>query len=233
MGDGPLPGRSSRALPDCVPCGALLDDLLEQVADGTPPADRVHQETCPDCRAALTELADLWAPVGRLTAEYVTAPPTLTSTIMERVHAIAAHGWHAVLTGRSGVLRVAAWVVAVIARRAAADVPGVGTVHGQVTPPAAAPGPVPAEYPPARPSHAQRVATAGVGVAGQGVVVRIALTAAVGTPLPAMAEQIRHRVRTEVSMMTGLRVAAVDVEVTELDGWPPQSRAGEINRGGP
>jgi uncharacterized alkaline shock family protein YloU len=170
----------------------------------------------------LTELADLWAPVGRLTAEYVTAPPTLTGTIMERVHAIAAHGWHAVLTGHSGVLRVAAWVVAVIARRAAADVPGVGTVHGQVTPPAAALGRVRAEYPPARPSHAQRVAAAGVGVAGQGVVVRIAVTAAIGTPLPAMAEQIRHRVKTEVSTMTGLRVAAVDVEITELDRRPPK-----------
>ena len=217
MGDAPLPGRSSRALPDRAPCGALLDDLLEQVADGTPPADPAHQETCPHCRAALTDLADLWAPVGRLTAEYVTAPPTLTGTIMERVHAIAAHGWHAVLTGHSGVLRVAAWVVAVIAGRAAADVPGVGTVHGQVTPPAAALGQVPTQYPPDRPSRPQRAAAAGIGVAGRRVVIRIAVTAAAGTPLPALAELIRHRVSAEVSSMAGLRVAAVDVEVTDLD----------------
>jgi uncharacterized alkaline shock family protein YloU len=233
MDDAPLPGHPSRGLPYGVPCGALLDDLLEQVAEGTPPADPVHQETCPHCRAALTELADVWAPVRRLTAEYVTAPPTLTSTIMERVRAIAAHGWHAVLTGHSGVLRIAAWVVAVIARRAAANVPGVGTVHGQVTSPAAGLGPVPAEYPPDRPSRAQRAAAAGIGVAGRGVVVRIAVTAAVGTPLPALAEQIRHRVSAEVSTMTGLRVTAVDVEVTDLDRRPPHSRAGEISRGGP
>ena len=84
MDDAPLPGRPSRGLPDGVPCGALLDELLEQVADGTSPADPANQETCPHCRAALTELADVWAPVRRLTAENVTAPPTLTSTIMER-----------------------------------------------------------------------------------------------------------------------------------------------------
>ena len=46
MDDAPLPGRPSRGLPDRVPCGALLDDLLEQMADSTPPADPAHQETC-------------------------------------------------------------------------------------------------------------------------------------------------------------------------------------------
>lgn len=217
MADPPFPGRRDRGLPDRVPCGALLDDLLEQVADGTPPADPAHQETCPHCRAALTELADVWAPVRRLAAEHVTAPPMLTSTIMERVHAIAAHGWHAVLTGHSGVLRIAAWVVAVIARRAAAGVPGVGTVTGQVTPPAAALGRVPAGFPPAGPSRSQRAAAAGIGVAGRQVDIRIAVTAAAWRPLPALAEQIRRRVSAEVSATTGLAVAAVDVEVTDLD----------------
>jgi uncharacterized alkaline shock family protein YloU len=223
MVDAPLPGRPGRGLPDRVPCGAMLDDLLEQVADSTPPADLAHQETCPHCRAALAELGDLWTPVRRLAAVNVTAPPTLTSTIMERVHAMAAHGWHAVLTGQPGVTRIAAWVVAVIARRAAAGVPGVGTVRGQVTPPAAALGPVTAEYPPDRPSRAQRGAAAGIGVAGRRVVVRVAVTAAAGIPLPALAEQIRRRVSAEVSTLTGLSVAAVDVEVTDLDRRPPSS----------
>jgi uncharacterized alkaline shock family protein YloU len=221
MADASLPGRQDRGLPDLVPCGALLDDLLEQVADDTLPADAAHQETCPHCRAALTELADVWAPVRRLAAENVTAPPTLTSAIMERVHAIAAHGWHAVLTGHSGVLRIAAWIVAVIARRAAASVPGVGTVHGQVTPPAAAFSPVTVGFPPAGPSRSQRAAAAGIGVAGRRVVVRIAVTAAAGLPLPALAEQIRRRVSAEVSILTGLAVAAVDVEVTDLIGAYP------------
>jgi uncharacterized alkaline shock family protein YloU len=217
MADSPLLGHPSRGLPDRVPCGAWLDDLLEQVADDTPPADLAHQETCPHCRAALAELADLWIPVRRLAAVNITAPSSLTSTIMERVHTIAAHGWHAVLTGQSGVTRIAAWVVAVIARRAAAGVPGVGTVHGQVIPPAAALGPVHAEYPPDRPSRTQRAAAAGLGVAGRRVVIRIAVTAAPGRPLLALAEQIRRRVRAEVSTLTGLAVAAVDVEITDLD----------------
>ncbi|SDY67365.1 Uncharacterized conserved protein YloU, alkaline shock protein (Asp23) family [Modestobacter sp. DSM 44400] len=223
MVDAPLPGRPGRGLPDRVPCGAMLDDLLEQVADSTPPADLAHQGTCPHCRAALAELGDLWTPVRRLAAVDVTAPPTLTSTIMERVHAMAAHGWHAVLTGQPGVTRIAAWVVAVIARRAVAGVPGVGTVVGQVTPPAAALGPVTAEYPSDRPSRAQRGAAAGIGVAGRRVVVRVAVTAAAGIPLPALAEQIRRRVSAEVSTLTGLIVAAVDVEVTDLDRRQPSS----------
>ena len=221
MADPRLPGDPSRGLPDRVPCGAWLDDLLEQVADGTPPADLAHQEACQHCRAALAELAELWIPVRRLAAVNVTAPSSLTSTIMERVHAMSAHGWHSVLTGQSGVTRIAAWVVAVIARRAAAGVPGVGTVHGQVTPPAAVFGSVHAEYPPDRPSRPQRAAAAGIGVAGRRVVVCIAVTAAAGRPLPALAEQIRRRVRAEVSTLTGLAVAAVDVEITDLDRRPP------------
>ena len=220
MAEALLPGHPSRGLPDRVPCGAWLDDLLEQVADGTTPADPAHQEACQHCREALAELAELWIPVRRLAAVDVTAPSSLTSTVMERVHAIAAHGWHAVLTGQSGVTRVAAWVVAVIARRAAAGVPGVGTVLGQVTPPAAALDQVHAEYPPDQPSRAQRAAAAGIGVAGRPVVVGIAVTAAVGTPLPALAEQIRRRVGSEVRAMTGLNVSGVDVEVTDLDRRP-------------
>jgi uncharacterized alkaline shock family protein YloU len=222
MVDAPLAGHPRRGLPDRVPCGARLDDLLEQVADGNPPADPAHQEACQYCREALAELAELWIPVRRLAAVDVTAPSSLTSTVMERVHAIAAHGWHAVLTEQSGVTRVAAWVVAVIARRAAAGVPGVGTVLGQVTPPAAALDQVHAEYPPDQPSRAQRAAAAGIGVAGRPVVVGIAVTAAVGTPLPALAEQIRRRVGAEVRAMTGLSVSGVDVEVTDLDRRLPR-----------
>jgi hypothetical protein len=93
----------------------------------------------------------------------------------------------------------------------------VGTVHGQVTPQAAVFGSVHAEYPPDRPSRPQRAAAAGIGVAGRPVVVGIAVTAAVGTPLPALAEQIRRRVGAEVRAMTGLSVSGVDVEVTDLD----------------
>jgi uncharacterized alkaline shock family protein YloU len=221
MVDVPLSGHPRHSLPDRVPCGAWLDDLLEQVADGTPRADPAHQEACRHCREALAELAELWIPVRRLAAVNVTAPSSLTSAVMERVHAMAAHGWHAVLTGQSGVTRVAAWVVAVIARRAAARVPGVGTVLGQVTPPATALGQVHAEYPQDQPSRAQRAAAAGIGVAGRPVVVCIAVTAAVGTPLPALAEQIRRRVDVEVRTMTGLSVSGVDVEVTDLDRRPP------------
>jgi uncharacterized alkaline shock family protein YloU len=55
----PVLGRAG----DRLPCGADIDDLFEQVADGRPPTDPAHQQSCPHCRAALPEIANLWEPV--------------------------------------------------------------------------------------------------------------------------------------------------------------------------
>lgn len=49
---------------DRLPCGVRVDDLLAQVADGASTGDAAHQQACAHCRAALAELADLWAPVA-------------------------------------------------------------------------------------------------------------------------------------------------------------------------
>lgn len=45
-----------------LPCGANLDDLLEQVADGHAAELTVHQSRCVHCQAALTELASCGNP---------------------------------------------------------------------------------------------------------------------------------------------------------------------------
>jgi len=42
---------------DRLPCGASVDSLLEQVADGAPRSDPQHQRDCPHCRAAVPEVA--------------------------------------------------------------------------------------------------------------------------------------------------------------------------------
>ncbi|MCW2583342.1 MAG: Asp23/Gls24 family envelope stress response protein, partial [Klenkia sp.] len=96
-------------------CGCSLDDLLAQVADGADPADPDHQRACPHCRAALAELAGLWAPVRELAETAPATPAGLDAKVMERVGAMATHAWHAVLPETDGVTRVAAWVVAVVA----------------------------------------------------------------------------------------------------------------------
>lgn len=204
--------------PERLPCGTRFDDLLDQVADDIQPADPEHQASCPHCRATLAELADIWAPVHAVAKEQTPAPDTLTASVMERVVAIATHGWYAVLKDTPGVTRIAAWVVAVIARRAAAGVPGVGQVRDRISPSAAAIADVRAEFDLAQPTAGQRTQAAGIGVAGRSVVVAITISAEAGQPLAAVAEEIRKAVIRHVRALTGLEVIEVDVHVADLDG---------------
>jgi len=197
-------------------CGCSLDDLLAQVADGADPADPEHQRACPHCRAALAELAELWAPVRTLEEEPPATPVGLDAKVMERVSAMATHAWHAVVPERDGVTRVAAWVVAVVARRAAQRVEGGRSVRGQAAPPAAAVAAVRAEWT-TGPTAAQRAGAMGIGVAGRRVVVTVQLTVAPGHPLPQLAEDVRRSVVAGVGELTGLDVVEVDVHVADLE----------------
>lgn len=196
-------------------CGCSLDELLAQVADGTDPADPDHQRACPHCRAALAELAELWAPVRTL-EEPPATPAGLDAKVMERVSAMATHAWHAVVPETHGVTRVAAWVVAVVARRAAQRVEGVRSVRGQAAPPPAAVAAVRAEWT-GGPTAAQRAGAMGIGVSGRRVVVTVQLTVAPGHPLPRLAEDVRRSVVAGVGALTGLDVVEVDVHVADLD----------------
>lgn len=222
--DHPSPAPRPRQ-PERLPCGAILDDLLEQVADNRAATDPKHQSVCLHCRAALAELDDIWTPIRTLSEEQVPSPDSLTVSVMERVVAIASHGWHAVLREHSGTTRIAAWVVAVVARRAAASVPGVGQVRGQITPPAVAIADVRAEFDRAQPTAGQRIRAAGIGVAGRRVVVAITITAAAEQPLLAIADEIRATVTRHVLALTGLDVVEIDVRVSDLDEPEPRNGA--------
>ncbi len=72
-----------RGLPP-LPCGADLDALVAQVADGVP-GDLAHQAGCPHCQAALAQLEALWALVGRLAAERVEAPARIDAVVLGRI----------------------------------------------------------------------------------------------------------------------------------------------------
>lgn len=210
------PGSSARPSEGVLPCGVELDALVAQVADGRRPEDPAHQRVCPHCRAALADLRELDDELRGLAAEPAPPPTGLGDRVMERVGVMATHGWHAVVPERDGTTRIAAWVVALVARRAALTVDGVGDVRGQATPPPAAVAAVRAEYADAGPTPAQRAGAMGIGVAGRKVVVTVQLTARPGVPLPGLAGAVRRAVVTGVRELTALDVVEVDVHVTDL-----------------
>lgn len=184
-----------RPLEGHLPCKVALADLLEQVADHGLPTDPAHQAGCPYCRATLAELQALWEPVHQAAARPVHAPPTLVTRVMEQIRFLTRDGLHAVLTGAGdGVTTVAVWVIAVIARRAAAAVPGVAFVVGQ-----------------ARPGRGS-----GVGAAGRSVVIRLEVVATYGQDLRRLGDQVRERVATQVQTLTGCTVTEVDVRVVDV-----------------
>ena len=68
-----------------LPCGADLDPLVAQVADGAVPRDPGHQAGCPHCQAALAQLRELWSLAGRLARERVDAPDRIDAVVMGRI----------------------------------------------------------------------------------------------------------------------------------------------------
>jgi hypothetical protein len=84
----------SRHLPGLPPlrCGADLDALVAQVADGVP-GDLAHQAGCPHCEAALAQIEELWSLAGQLARERVEAPDRIDVVVMGRIQ-------RAILTGK-------------------------------------------------------------------------------------------------------------------------------------
>jgi hypothetical protein len=76
--------RGVRNLPP-LPCGADLDALVAQVADGAAPRDPGHQAGCPHCQAALARLRELWSLADRLARERVEAPERIDAVVMGRI----------------------------------------------------------------------------------------------------------------------------------------------------
>jgi len=75
-----------------LPCGADLDALVGQVADGVP-GDLAHQAGCPHCQAALAQIEELWSLAGQLARERVEAPDRIDAVVMGRIQ-------RAILTGK-------------------------------------------------------------------------------------------------------------------------------------
>src|ERR1700684_3676513 len=100
-------------------CGADVDALLEQAADGDADQFTSHQQDCPYCQAALIEFGRIWAPVRDLAAEQVAVPAALKSAVASQIRKLVADIWYTLELGDGGAVRVAARVVARMAGGAA------------------------------------------------------------------------------------------------------------------
>lgn len=204
---GPVPDRELR-LPDQLPCGKDLDELVEQVADGHSRELDDHEQGCTHCRAYLGEIERLWAPVTALASESVEPPPDVLAKVMTLVRELALEIWHVVLLGERGTTRIAARVLAKLATRAAARAPGVRVVLGRSTQ-----ARMVARTTEATQSHRQPGSA--VGIAGQHAVIDLAVVTAYGAYIPDVAATIRRLV-TEQLHTAGLNDVDVNITVDDV-----------------
>jgi uncharacterized alkaline shock family protein YloU len=192
-----------------LPCGAAIDELIEQAADGHAGQLTGHQRHCPHCQAALQEFSRLWEPVRSLAAEHVAVPATLKTAVASQIRKLIADVWHTLQLSDTGAIRIAAPVVAIIAREAARTVPGVRAAFGRSTHNATA-GPARKATPRHHHPHAA------VGVLGRTAVVDLAIAAHYGTQLDAIAREVQQRAIADLRTKTGLHDVTVNVTIDDV-----------------
>src|SRR6266550_8914678 len=190
-------------------CGADIDELLEQAADGHAGQLTSHQRRCLHCQAALQEFSRLWEPVRSLAAEHVAVPATLKAAVASQIRKLIADVWYTLQLSDSGAIRIAARVIATIAREAARTVPGVRAAFGRSTHSASA---GPAEQATLRHRHPHAAA----GVLGRTAVVDLAIAAHYGSQLDAIAHQVQQRAIAELRAKTGLHDVTVNVTIDDV-----------------
>jgi uncharacterized alkaline shock family protein YloU len=196
-------------------CGAGVDELLEQVADGDADQLNPHQRGCPHCQAAIAEFNLLWAPVREYARQPVSLPQRLRNSVLKEVDRLVHDVWYTLQLSDTGTIRVAARVVAVIARDAAGRVPGVRVALGRSTD--------------SRIARLVDRATAGhlhphaaVGVLGRTAVIDLALAVSYGEPVHEVAHEVQRRVIAELKENIGLQSVTVNVIVDDVSPKPAQ-----------
>ena len=114
-------------------CGADVDLLLERVADGRGADQDAHQQQCVHCQAALSQFTALWGPVAELAAAPVLPPPGLVASVMSQMRALVRDIWYTLEITESGAIRIAARIVAALARDCARMIPGSGSLLAAAT----------------------------------------------------------------------------------------------------
>jgi uncharacterized alkaline shock family protein YloU len=189
-------------------CGADIDELLEQAADGHARQLTGHQRHCLHCQAALPEFSRVWAPVRSLAAEHVAVPAALKTAVASQIRKLIADVWYTLQLSDSGAIRIAARVIATIAREAARTVPGVRAAFGRSIHSATAG--------PAESAILRHHPHAAAGVLGRTAVVDLAIAAHYGSQLDAIAHQVQQRAIAELRAKTGLHDVTVNVTIDDV-----------------
>ncbi len=192
-----------------LPCGAEVDPLLEQVADGRAADLDAHQRECVHCQAAIAEFTVLWVPVAETAARPVPAPPGLTAAVMSQIRLLAREVWYTLQTTDLGVIRIAARIVGILARDAARMVPGVRVALGRSTHSKVARLAERATFQHHHPHAA-------VGVLGRTAVVDLAVAVSYGAPVHDVARHIQRQVITTLRDEIGLQTVVVNVAVDDV-----------------
>jgi uncharacterized alkaline shock family protein YloU len=190
-------------------CGADVDMLLEQVADGHGGQLTEHQRDCVHCRAALGELASLWGPVGELAAVPVPVPAGLTTAVISRIRRLVRDTGYTLQISEVGAIRIAVRIVAALARVSAGRVPGVRLALGRTRD---SPASAPAGTGPGAPGAIRSDA----GALGRTAVVDLAVTVSYDRPVTDVARDIQRRVAVELRRDLGLQNVAVNVTIADI-----------------
>jgi uncharacterized alkaline shock family protein YloU len=192
-----------------LPCGAEIDPLLEQVADGHAAELDAHQRECVHCQAAIAEFTALWAPVTETAATSVPAPPGLTAAVMSQIRVMIRDVWYTLQTTELGAIRIAARIVAALARDSARLVPGVRVALGR-----SSHGKMAALAEEATFRH--RHPHAAVGVLGRTAIVDLAVAVSYGDPVREVARDIQRHVIRTLREDVGLKTVVVNVTVDDV-----------------
>ena len=161
------------------------------------------------CQAALAEFAALWAPVADTAAHPVPVPAGLTAAVMSQIRVLVRDIWYTLQTTELGVIRIAARIVATLARDSARMVPGVRVALGRSTHSRLAQL---AEQASLRHHHPH----AAVGVLGRTAVVDLAVAVSYGDPVHEVARDIQRHVIATLRENLGLQTIAVNVTVDDI-----------------
>ena len=192
-----------------LPCGAAVDELLEQAADGRGSRLDAHQQHCVHCQAALREFDRIWAPVHAKAAEPVTVPDALRAVVAGQVRRLVADVWYTLQLTDGGSVRVAARVVAHLARAAAQRVPGVRVAFGR-----SSQGKLAKAVEKATLGHLHP--NAAVGVLGRTAVIDLALAVTYGEKADEVAREVQRRVIADLQANVGLKSVTVNVTVDDV-----------------
>ncbi len=193
-------------------CGADLDELLEQIAEGRAAQRDAHQLACVHCQAALAEFTARWAPIAesaRAAPPQLPFPEQLKALVMRRIGTLVQDVWYTLQLTNQGTISVAARVVATIARDAARSVPGVRVALGRSTQSRLA---ALAE----KATLGHRHPHAAVGVLGRTAVIDLALAVTYGDPAHEVARAVRDEVIAELRRNIGLTSVIVNVTVDDV-----------------